>query len=86
MVQHLGGMHFLVSFIGFVRSLMAERGLVDVLSCAFCGVDHMFTGNKCPHNFRALRLILEAVIQNTVHEANDYVDMISCIESQARSS
>ena len=38
MVQHFGGMHFLMSFIGCVRSLMAESGLVDILSCAFGGV------------------------------------------------
>ena len=46
MVKHIGGMHLLMSFIGCVRSLMAERGLVDILSCAIGGVDHMFTGNK----------------------------------------
>ena len=62
-----------------------RSGLVDILSCAFGIVDHMFTGNKCPHNYRALRLVVEIVIQNTVHEANDYVDMISCLESLARS-
>ena len=56
------------------------------MSCAFGGVDHMFTGNKCPQNFRALRLLVETVIQNTVHEANDDVDMISCLESHERSS
>ena len=42
---------------------MAESGLVDILSCAFCGVDHMMTGKKYPHNFRALRLLVEAVIE-----------------------
>ena len=72
MVLHLGGMHFRMSFIGCVRSLMAERGLVDILSCAFGTVDHMFPGNKCPHiNYRALTLLVETVIQNTVQEAND---------------
>ena len=75
MVQLIGGIYFLLSFIGCVRSLMAESG---ILSCAFGGVDHMFTGNKCPHNVRALRLLVEAVIQNTIHEANDDVDIISC--------
>ena len=51
---------------------MAESGLVDILSCVFGGVYHMFTGNICPHNFRALRLglLVETVIQNTVQEAN----------------
>ena len=69
-------MHFIVSFIGCVRSLMAESGLVDILSCAFGGVHHMFTGNKCPHNFRALRLLVYTVIRNTVQEANDDDDKI----------
>ena len=76
MVQHHGGMHFLMSSIGCVRSLMAESGLVDILSCAFGDVDHMFTGNKCPHNFRALRLLVDTVIQNTAQEANDDDDKI----------
>ena len=66
MGQHLGGMHFLVSFIGCVGSLMAESGLVDILSCAFNGVDRVFTGNECPQNVRALRLLVETVIRNTV--------------------
>ena len=83
MVQHIGGMHFLVSFIGCVRSLVAGSG---ILPCAFGGVDYMFTGNKCPQNVRVLRLLVETVIQNTVHEANDDVDMISCLEFHARSS
>ena len=33
----------IVSFIGCVGSLMPERGLVDIMSCAFRGVDHMLT-------------------------------------------
>ena len=86
MVQLIGGIYFLLSFIGCVRSLMAESGLVDILSCAFGGVDHMFTGNKCPQNIRALRPLVETVIQNTVHKGNGDVDMISCLESHARSS
>ena len=43
----------------------------------------MFTGNKCPQNVRALRPLVETVIQNTVHEANydvdnDFMFRISC--------
>ena len=76
MVQHLGVVYFLMSFIGCVRSLMEESGLVDIQSSAFCGVDHMFTGNKCPQNVRALRLLVETVTQNTVQEANAHHDKI----------
>ena len=82
----LGGLHFLMSFIGCVGSLMAESGLVDILSCAFGGVDHMMTGKKYPQNIRALRLLVETVIEKTVHETNDDDDLISCLESNARSS
>ena len=35
MVLRLGGMGFLVSFIGCFASLMAESGLVDIMSCDF---------------------------------------------------
>ena len=40
MVLRLDGMGFLMSFIGCVGSLMPESGLVDILLCAFRGVDH----------------------------------------------
>ena len=55
---------------------MAGRGLVDNMSCAFRGVDHMLTGKNFTHNFRALRLLVETVIQNIVPEANDDDDLI----------
>ena len=47
MVLRLGGMRFLVSFIDCVGgSLMTESGLVDIMSCAFRGVDHNVDMNK----------------------------------------
>ena len=57
---------------------MAESGLVDILSCAFGGVDHMMTGKKYPQNFRALRLLVEAVIEKTVQETNDDDELYIC--------
>ena len=64
---------------------MAESGLVDILSCAFGGVDHTMTGKTYPQNFRALRLLVEAVFE-TVQETNDDDDLMSCLECHARSS
>ena len=72
--------------IGCVRSLMAGNCLVDILPCVFRGVDHMLTGNNCTHNFRALRLLVETVIQNTVQEANGDDDLISRLQYHATSS
>ena len=65
---------------------MAESGLVDILSCAFGGVDHMMTGKKYPQNVRSLRLLVEAVIEKTVQETKDDDDLMSCLECHARSS
>ena len=79
-------LHFLMSYIGCDGALMAEGVLVDILSCAFDGVDHMMTGKKYPQNFRSLRLLVEAVIEKTVQETNDDDDLMSCLECHARSS
>ena len=54
MVLRLGGLSFLVSFIGCVGSLLAGSGLVEIMSCAFLGVGHMLTGKNFTHHFRAL--------------------------------
>ena len=63
---------------------MAGNGLVDIMPCAFRGVDHMLTGKNFTYNFRALRLLVETVIQNTVQEAND--DIISRLQYHATGS
>ena len=44
----------IVSFIGCVGSLMAESGLVDIMSGVFRGVDHMLTEKNFTRNFCAL--------------------------------
>ena len=49
--------------------------------------DIMLTEKDCAHNFRALRLLVETVIQNTVQEANDDdADLISSLRYHATSS
>ena len=45
-VLRLGGMHFIMNFIGWVGTLMADTGLSDVVECAFGGVPHMLTGKR----------------------------------------
>ena len=72
-------MHFIVSFIGLVESLIAESVLVDNPSCASGGFDHNVDDmktKKCPQIVRVLRLLVETVIPNTVQEANDDDGMI----------
>ena len=59
---------------------MSESGLVDIMSCAFRGVDHMVAGKNFTHNFRVLRLRVGTVIHNTVHETNGDDDLISHLQ------
>ena len=59
----LGGMHFLMSYIGCIGSLMAETGLEEVLSEQFGGVKKMMMGKKFPENVRAFRLLLEVLLK-----------------------
>jgi hypothetical protein len=45
----LGGMHLLMSYCGCIRTLMAESGIVALLSVAFGGVLKMLNGKKRTH-------------------------------------
>ena len=58
----LGGMHLLMSYVGCIGTLMAESGIVEILSAAFDGVK-MLTGKKFPHNIRALRMLVEELLK-----------------------
>lgn len=66
MYLRLGGMHALMSFVGAVGALMAERGLSDILMEVFGGVPKMLSGKKFPQNVRALRLLAEAVLRSII--------------------
>lgn len=59
----LGGMHLLMSYVGCIGTLMADNGMVEVLSSAFGGVLKMFTGKKFPENVRALRMLVEELLK-----------------------
>lgn len=58
MFLRLGGMHFLMSYIG---SLMAQIGLEEVPSEQF-GWVKMMIGKKFPENVCAFRLLLEELL------------------------
>ena len=45
-ILRLGGMHFLMSFIGCIGTLMANSGLEDLLKKGFSGVQKMLKGGK----------------------------------------
>ena len=64
----LGGMHMLMSLIGAVGNLMTETGLADIMSSAFAGVHKMLVGKKFPMCMRALRMVVEVILEPVLKE------------------
>ena len=52
-----------MSFIGTVGNLMTETGLADIMSSVFGGVQKMLIGKKFPMCMRALRMVVEVLLE-----------------------
>ena len=87
-IPRLGGMHWLMSFIGACGSLMKGSGLHQYLSSAFAGVNKMLVGKKFPMNMRALRLAAIEILRDHVDLENitGYDDLISALDSLSEKS
>ena len=87
-ILRLGGMHFLMSFVGSVGTLMAESGLSEIMESTFGGVSKMLTGKKFPQNMRALRLVVEELLRPLfeAENMNCFRDLESILEDIARES
>lgn len=55
-------MHLLMSYCGCVGTLMADTGIVEILSVTFGGALKMLSGKKYPQNVRALRMLVEELL------------------------
>lgn len=66
-----------MNFIGAVGNLMADTGLYEILSHVFGGVKKMLLGKKFPQNFRALRMLVEVILEQALKssEVECYDDM-----------
>ena len=80
-VPRLGGMHWLMSFIGSIGALMAGSGLKEILSSAFAGLDKMLLGKKFLMNLRAFRFAVIELLRGHVEEMGSY-DEMECWFSQ----
>ena len=78
----------LMSFIGAVGNLMKETGLADIMSSAFAGVNKMLIGKKFPMCMRALRMVVEVVLQPILNEltVQCYDTFIASLEERAQKS
>ncbi|KAK3880168.1 hypothetical protein Pcinc_011069 [Petrolisthes cinctipes] len=84
--NRLGGMHFLMSFVGAVGSLMSNSGLENIMKAAFGGVTKMLTGKNYPQNTRALRLVVEEVLRDTLSSLSSYQELFDELSMKAEAS
>ena len=86
LIPRLGGMHFLMSFIGCVGALMATTGIVELLEHAFASVSKMLSGKLYPSNFRALRLLVEVLLQDVLKEIDNDADFMKALDDLSTKS
>ena len=77
----LGGMHFLMDFVGCIGTLMADSGLKEILATTFGSVDKMLQGKKYPQNVRALRLLTEELLRPVFEKYNARVNSMDDLEN-----
>ena len=65
-VPRLGGMHWLMSFIGSFGALMVGSGFKEILRSAFRGTEKMLLGKKFPMNLRAFRFVVIELLRGHV--------------------
>ena len=89
-IPHLGGMHWLTSFVVCVGTLMQNSGLEEIIKKAFASVSKMLAGKLFPMNVRALRLVVEEVfcsqipLMESYSDLEDYMEKISSQSKTAK--
>ena len=64
----IGGMHWLMSFVGSIGKLMENSGLEQLMKSSFAGVEKMLLGKKFPMNVRALRIVVVELLRMYIDE------------------
>ena len=81
MIQRLGGMHWLMSFVGCIGVLMENGGLVLWLERAFTNVSKMLTGKKFPKNVRALGVLVLELLRGFVDNVTSFDELQEKLDS-----
>ena len=85
-VPRIGGMHWIMNFVGCVGKLMEGSGLNKFMSSAFAGVEKMLIGKKFPMNVRALRQVtlelLKGHIDDKITSYSDFLTFFEYISSR----
>ena len=82
----LGGFHWKMNVIGCIGYLMDGSGLDTWMKSVFCSVDKMLTGKLHPQNFRALRLCVEVLLEDTISECFSEDELFEVLESRSSMS
>ena len=85
-ILHLGGMHFLMSYIGAVGVLMAGSGLEELMKAAFCGVTKILTSKNFLQNTRALRIVAKHVLHQILSVKSTPLKLMQELKARASKS
>ena len=88
-VARLGGMPFLMSFIGCIGNLLVNSGLIDILKSSFGGVEKMLTGKKFPQNVSALRMVTEELLRpylENMETADEFMKFLQDISAESKTA
>ena len=80
-VNRIGGMHWVMSFVGCIGVLMKNSGLLSWLKSAFGGAEKIITGKKFPINVRALHFAMFEVLQDYVGETKSFQDFAHFLDA-----
>ena len=72
LIPHIGGMHWIMNFIGCVGKLMEGSGLNKLMVSAFAGVEKMLIGKKFPMNVRAFHLVVTELLRGFIDNIKDH--------------
>ena len=78
-----------MSFVGSVGTLMGNSGLVELLKSTFAGVTKLLNGKTFPQNVRALCIVTEELLRNTLDNFNGYSGLecyLNDLRSQSRTA
>ena len=81
MIPRLGGMHWLMSFVGCIGVLMENSGLVPWLKCAFTSVSKMLTGKTFQRNVRALGVLVLELLGGFVDDVTSFDELQEKLDS-----
>ena len=85
-VQRIGGMHWIMSFVGSAGKLVENSGLAQLMMSSFAGVEKMLTGKKFPMNIRALRFVVAELLHGHMEGMLKYHDLSKFLEVSAKSN